>query len=91
MALAKLLPQLRPLDQALAEMQFRWGRTKIKIKRRTATRAEANNSGLTHTSERLFSETAMETKGDEKKPRGPERYERRDINWKKVHNATAQA
>ncbi len=39
MMLAKLLYQLRPLDQALAEMQFLRGRTKRT--RRTAARAVA--------------------------------------------------
>ncbi len=71
MALAKLLPLLRSLDQALAEMQLL--RVRTKRTRRSAARALTNSSGLLVTIEKLSLEPAPETKGDEKAPYGPER------------------
>jgi hypothetical protein len=90
MAPVKLLPQLRPLDHALAEMQFWWGRTKRK--RRNAARVVARSSGLLKTSDRLFLEPATETAGDESASHGPERTGQADCNWeRRVHSVTAQA
>jgi hypothetical protein len=89
MALAKLLPRLRLMDQSLAEMQF-WLDCTTR-KRRNAACAVANNNGLLVTIEKLSLEPTPETTGDEKLPHGPEQAGRMDSNWERVNCVTAQA